>query len=68
VKHVEITKEVVSQTEIEFELISVKFLNSLGVFFCTPDDALVVRNILSFHIQIPSQFVKSPSDTLLRLK
>jgi hypothetical protein len=39
---------------------------SLGgrVHFCTPDDALVVRNILSF-IKILSQFVKPPSDTLL---
>jgi hypothetical protein len=33
--------------------------------FCTPDDALS-RNIMSFHIQILSQFVKPPSDTLLR--
>jgi hypothetical protein len=32
--------------------------------FCTPDDALVVRNILSFYIQILSQFVKPPSETL----
>jgi hypothetical protein len=36
------------------------------VHFCTPDDALVVRNILSFYSQILSQFVKPPSDTLLR--
>jgi hypothetical protein len=37
------------------------------VHFCTPDDALVVRNVLSFfYIQNLSQFVKSPSDTLLR--
>jgi hypothetical protein len=36
------------------------------VHFCTPDDALVVRNILSFYIHILSQFVKPPSDTLLR--
>jgi hypothetical protein len=34
------------------------------VHFCTPDDALVVRNILSFYIKILSQFVKPPSDTL----
>jgi hypothetical protein len=32
----------------------------------TPEDALVVRNILSFYIQILSQFVKPPRDTLLR--
>jgi hypothetical protein len=31
----------------------------------TPDDALVVWNILSFYTQIQSQFVKPPSDTLL---
>jgi hypothetical protein len=30
------------------------------------DDALVVRNILSFEYKILSQFVKPPSDTLLR--
>jgi hypothetical protein len=36
-----------------------------SVHFCTPDDSLVVRNKLSF-IQILSQFVKPPSDTLLR--
>jgi hypothetical protein len=41
------------------------------VHFCTPDDALVVRNILSFYTllsfyTILSQFVKPPSDTLLR--
>jgi hypothetical protein len=36
------------------------------VHFCTPDDALVLRNILSFYIQILSQFVKPPSDTLFR--
>jgi hypothetical protein len=30
------------------------------VHFCTPDDALVVRNILGLYIQILSQFVKPP--------
>jgi hypothetical protein len=30
------------------------------------NDALVVRNILSFYLQILSQFVKPPSDTLFR--
>jgi hypothetical protein len=34
--------------------------------FCTPDDALVVRNMLGFYIQSLSQFVKPPSDNLLR--
>jgi hypothetical protein len=38
-------------------------LGETRVHFCTPDDALVVRNILSFYL---SQFVKPPSDTLLR--
>jgi hypothetical protein len=71
---------VVSQTEIEFvyknsiyfallvhrqeyrnELVYIEY-----VHFCTPDDALVVRNILSFYIGILSQFVKLPSDTHLR--
>jgi hypothetical protein len=33
--------------------------------FCTPDDGLVVRNILSFMYKILSQFVKPPSNTLL---
>jgi hypothetical protein len=33
------------------------------VHFCTPDD---VRNILSIIYKILSQFVKPPSDTLLR--
>jgi hypothetical protein len=35
------------------------------VQFCTPDDALVVQNIIVFYIKILSQFVKPPSDTLL---
>jgi hypothetical protein len=35
------------------------------VHLCIPDDAhAVVRNILSFYIQILSQFVKPPSDTV----
>jgi hypothetical protein len=34
--------------------------------FCTPNDALVVRYILSFTYKILSRFVKLPSDTLLR--
>jgi hypothetical protein len=40
----------------------------MTVHFCTPDGALVVRNILSFlyTYNILSQFVKPPSDTLLR--
>jgi hypothetical protein len=38
--------------------------NHFALHFCTPDDALVVRNI--FYIQILSQFVKPPCDTLLR--
>jgi hypothetical protein len=37
----------------------------IRVHISTPDDTLVLRNILSFFIQILSQFVK-PSDTLLR--
>jgi hypothetical protein len=32
------------------------------------DDALLVRNILSFYRQILPQFVKPPSDTLLRYR
>jgi hypothetical protein len=35
------------------------------VHFCTPDDALVGRNILSFYITILSQFVKPTSDLSL---
>jgi hypothetical protein len=38
----------------------------MNLHLCTPDDALVVRNILSFYKQILSKFVKPPSDTLLR--
>jgi hypothetical protein len=34
--------------------------SSTRVHFCTPDDALVARNILSFYIQIFSRFVKPP--------
>jgi hypothetical protein len=41
--------------------------NKLIVHFCTPDEALVVQNKLSFYIQILSQFVEPPSDTLLRI-
>jgi hypothetical protein len=52
---------VVSQTEIEFV-----YKNSI-VHFCTPDDALVARNILSFYIRILFQFVKPPSDNYNRL-
>jgi hypothetical protein len=33
--------------------------------FCTHDDALVLQNILSFFMY-KAQFVKPPSDTLLR--
>jgi hypothetical protein len=52
---------VVSQTKIE---IVYKKLNTCPtvVHFRTPDGALVVRNF----IQSLSQFVKPPSDTLLR--
>jgi hypothetical protein len=46
--------------EVEYHEIKLK------VRFCTPGDALVVRNILSFIYKILSQFVKPPSDTLLR--
>jgi hypothetical protein len=43
-----------------------EYINELElVHFCTPDDALVVGNILSF-LYILSQVVKPPSDTLLR--
>jgi hypothetical protein len=54
---------VVSQTETEF------VYKNRSSF--TPDDALVVQNILSFYLYILfiiiySQFVKPPSDTLLR--
>jgi hypothetical protein len=39
---------------------------AITVHYCTPDDALVVRNILSSLYTNPFQFVKPPSDTLLR--
>jgi hypothetical protein len=51
--------EFVYKNSIYFPLLVHKFLYS-------SDDALVVRNILNFYIQILSQFVKPPSDTLLR--
>jgi hypothetical protein len=35
-------------------------------FVVKTDNALVVQNIFSFYIQILSQFVKPPRDTLLR--
>jgi hypothetical protein len=37
----------------------------MNIHFCTPDDALVVRIILSCYIQFHSQFVKPPSVTPL---
>jgi hypothetical protein len=43
-----------------------EFVYKIIVNFCTPDNAVVARNILSFYIQILSQFVKPPSDTLRR--
>jgi hypothetical protein len=50
------------------------WLSYSWVHLCTPDDALVVQNILRFfffwfffYIQILSQLVKPLSDTLLRL-
>jgi hypothetical protein len=46
---------VVSQTGIEF--VCNNSLYFIKVHFCTPDDALVVRNILSFYIHTKSQFV-----------
>jgi hypothetical protein len=63
--------QVVSQTEK-------KFVYKNSIYFALPvhrqeyrnyrniDDALVVRNILSFYIQILSQFLKPPGETLLR--
>jgi hypothetical protein len=51
-------------------VIFVSVVNKIFIYlfnsFCTPDDALVLRNILSFIYKILSQFVKPPSDTLLR--
>jgi hypothetical protein len=38
----------------------------MNVHFCTSDDTLVVRNILSFFYTNQSQFVKPPRDALLR--
>jgi hypothetical protein len=35
------------------------------VLFCIPDDAQVVRSILSFIYKILSYFVKPPNDTVL---
>jgi hypothetical protein len=59
-----ITKESVTQNSIYFALLVNGFLL---VHFCTPDDdGLVEQNILSFLYKILSQFVKPPSDTLLR--
>jgi hypothetical protein len=57
---------VASQTEKEFAYKKLNIFRT-EMNFRTPDDALVVRNILSFFIQILSQFVKRPSDTLLRI-
>jgi hypothetical protein len=37
-----------------------------SVHFCTPDDSLLVQDILSFTYKIKSLFVKPPSDTLFR--
>jgi hypothetical protein len=41
-------------------------VQKLTVNFRTPDDALVVAKYIQFYIQILSQFVKPPRDTLLR--
>jgi hypothetical protein len=57
VKHVEITKKGITWWFHK--------LNK-NLYIKTPDDALVVQNILSFQIQILSQFVKPPSDTLVQ--
>jgi hypothetical protein len=51
-----------SYEEIEMSVLALDEAYSLRVQICTPDDELVVRNILSFYIQILSQFVKPPSE------
>jgi hypothetical protein len=58
---------VVSQTGIVFVYKNSIYF-ALLVNLCTPDDVIVVRNILSFYIRILCQFAKPPSDTLLRSK
>jgi hypothetical protein len=65
---------VVSQIEIEFICKNSIYFALLEIYTemnsvhrGTPDDALVVRNILSFYIQTLYQFVKPPSsDTIFR--
>jgi hypothetical protein len=44
----------------------IEFVYTNSIYFALPDDAPVVRYILIFYIQILSQFVNPPSDTLLR--
>jgi hypothetical protein len=56
---------VVSRTEIEFVYKKKKLIYvALLVYFFTPYDALLMRKILSFYIQLFPQFVKPPSGTL----
>jgi hypothetical protein len=56
---------VVSQTEKEFVYKnSIYFALLVHRHFCL--GVHFVRNILSFYIQLISQFVKPPSDTLIR--
>jgi hypothetical protein len=57
---------VVSQTKVEFVYkicISINLISVLLTMY-----SLLVRNILSSYVQILSQFVKSPSDTLHRYR
>jgi hypothetical protein len=48
------------------EMTAMALGETFSVHFRTPDNALVMPNIMSFYIQTLSQFVKPPSDTLLR--
>jgi hypothetical protein len=53
-----------SKSNISFWYRYVISLWTARVHFCTPENALLVWNILSFKYKILSQFVKPPSDTL----